>query len=287
MRLTNPSQDNTQETSNQNQTTAETRTHTTRQADYVSLKVNVMLDNCSTGSYVSDAPAEELTLQGKSQQLTISGTGGTEVKKHSRQVEVMVTSLDKKFSANLQANILDNISGDTPALEWSKLKKEWPHLQSIPFPNVANRRQIDVLIGSDNPIFHHILQEVRGTKARDPIARKTSLGWVCFGPTLTEQFRRSSKSYFTRTYRTNQIEEQGPDDILRRFWELEAIGIRDETERDLTPDEKAAVAQVTETLHLRDGFLYSIYKRIKKILINCINTDLHSHVSLPPAKIIS
>ena len=148
MRLTNPSQDNTHypgnnqrdETSNQNQTTAETRTHTTRQADYVSLmvlpavisngtktlKVNVMLDNCSTGSYVSDAAAEELTLQGKSQQLTISGTGGTEVKKHSRQVEVMVTSLDKKFSANLQANVLDNISGDTPAFEWSKLKKEWP-----------------------------------------------------------------------------------------------------------------------------------------------------------------
>ena len=85
-------------------------------------------------------------LQGKSQQLTISGTGGTEVKKHSRQLEVMVTSLDKKFSANLQTNVLDNISGDTPAFEWSKLKKEWPHLQSIPFPNVANRRQIDVLI---------------------------------------------------------------------------------------------------------------------------------------------
>jgi hypothetical protein len=86
-------------------------------------------------------------------------------------------------------------------------------------------------------------------KARDPIARKTSLGWICFGPTLTEEFRRSSTSYFTRTYRTNQIEEQGPDDILRQFWELVAIGIRDET--DLTPDEKAAVAQVTETLHLK------------------------------------
>ena len=279
-----PGNNQRDETSNQNQTTAETRTHTTRQADYVSLmvlpavisngtktlKVNVMLDNCSTGSYVSDAAAEELMLQGKSQQLTISGTGGTEVKKHSRQVEVMVTSLDKKFSANLQANVLDNISGDTPAFEWSKLKKEWPHLQSIPFPNVANRRQIDVLIGSDNPIFHHILQEVHGTKARDPIARKTSLGWVCFGPTLTEQFRRSSKSYFTRTYRTNQIEEQGPDDILRRFWELEAIGIRDETERDLTPDEKAAVAQVTETLHLRDG-RYEIgipWKRGEPHLVN-------------------
>jgi hypothetical protein len=115
------------------------------------LKVNVMLDNCSTGSYVSDAAAEERTLQGKSQQLTISGTGGAEVKKHSRQVEVMVASLDKNFSANLQANVLDNISGDTPAFEWSKLKKEWPHLQSVPFPNVTKRRQIEEYHHSSGP----------------------------------------------------------------------------------------------------------------------------------------
>ena len=72
-----PGNNQRDETSNQNQTTAETRTHTTRQADYVSLmvlpavisngtktlKVNVMLDNCSTGSYVSDAAAEDATRE--------------------------------------------------------------------------------------------------------------------------------------------------------------------------------------------------------------------------------
>jgi hypothetical protein len=88
-----------------------------------------MLDNCLIGSYVSEAASEELMLQEKSQQLTISGTGGAEVKKHSRQVEEMVTSLDKTFSANLQTNVLDNISSDTTAFKWSTLKKEWPHLQ--------------------------------------------------------------------------------------------------------------------------------------------------------------
>ena len=69
-----------------------------------SLTVNVMLDNCSTGSYVSEAAAEELMLQGKSQQLTIFGTGGSEVKKSSRQVDVTVASVHNKFSASLQAN---------------------------------------------------------------------------------------------------------------------------------------------------------------------------------------
>ena len=151
------------------------------------------------------------------------------------------------------------------------MKTKWPHLQSIPFQNVAKRRQIDVLIGSDNPIFHHILKEVHGTKANDPIARMTNLGWVCFGPTQTEEFRRSSRSHFTRTYRTNRNEKQGPsDDVLRKFWELESIGIRDEDERVLTPDETAAVAQVAETLHFKSG-RYEVgipWKRGEPYLVN-------------------
>ena len=204
------------------------------------------------------------------QQLTISGTGGSEVKS-SRQVKVTIASLDNKFSASSRANVLDNIASDTLALEWSTLKTNWPHLQSIPFQNVAKRRQIDVLIGSDNPIFHHILKDVHRTKANDPIARMTSLGCVCFGPAQTEEFRRSSRSHFTRTYCSHRIEEQGPaDDVLRQFWELESNSIRDEDERVLTPDETAAAAQVTETLHFKNG-RYEIgiaWKRSKPHLVN-------------------
>ena len=76
-------------------------------------------------------------LQGESQSLTISGTGGAEVKKQSRRVELAVASLDRKFTANLQANVLDNITSDTPAFEWSQLKERWPHLMSVPFQSMA------------------------------------------------------------------------------------------------------------------------------------------------------
>jgi hypothetical protein len=66
------------------------------------------------------------------------------------------------------------------------------NLIPIPFHNIARRRQIDVLIGSDHPVFHHVLREIHGHKVSDPIARLTYLGWVCFGPTLVEDFRRKS-----------------------------------------------------------------------------------------------
>ena len=69
------------------------------------LKVNVMLDPCSTGSYVTEAAAEELQLNGEVHDLTISGTGGSRVKKQSKQVSLVVTSLNRNFSEKLRATI--------------------------------------------------------------------------------------------------------------------------------------------------------------------------------------
>ena len=206
-----------------------------------------MLDSCSTGTYVTEAAAEELGLQGESQSLTISGTGGSMVKKRSRQVEFQVTGLNNDFSANVHANVLDNITGDTPAFEWSEMKANWPHLTSIPFHKIAKRPQIDVLIGSDHPVFHHVLSEKNGHNDGDPIARMTHLGWV-------ESFRRKSRSHFTRTYRSSHVQEsQPPEDNLRKFWELESIGIKEEGEQPLKPDDTRALDQVTETLQYSDG----------------------------------
>ena len=64
-----------------------------------------MLDPCSTGSYVTEAAAEELQLNGEVHDLTISGTGGSRVKKQSKQVSLVVTSLNRNFSENLRATI--------------------------------------------------------------------------------------------------------------------------------------------------------------------------------------
>ena len=86
------------------------------------LKVNVMLDPCSTGTYVTASASQELDLRGKVQSLTISGTGGSEVTKQSRRVELFVTSLSEECSTKLHANVLKNITGETPAFQWSELK---------------------------------------------------------------------------------------------------------------------------------------------------------------------
>ena len=149
---------------------------------------------------MSEAAAEELNLRGQPQTLRIAGAGGAEVTKRSSRVELTVSNIETDFSAKVEANVLNNITSDTPAVQWSELKNKWPHLSSIPFQRVAKRQQIDVLIGSDHPLFHHVLHEICGNKPDNPVARLTTLGWVCYGPTLVEDYRCKTKSHFTRTY---------------------------------------------------------------------------------------
>ena len=240
--------------------------HNTNHAEHVSLmilpalignekkglRVNVMLDPCSTSSYISEEAAKDLQLHGQELNLTIAGTGGVEDKTRSGRVELTVTNLDGTFSSLLQAHILDNLAGDTPAIRWSELKDKWPHLRQVPFESVSRRHQIDIMIGSDHAVFH-LLKEACGDQPNDPIARLTNLGRVCFGPTLVEEFQRNTHSHFTRTYRSSHINKPPPpDDILRAFWELESLGIMDKPER-VTAEERAAVAHVSGTLEVKNG----------------------------------
>ena len=198
------------------------------------LKVNVMLDPCSTGSYITECAAEELQLKGERQTLTISGTGGTEIEKQSKRVHCLVSSTDGLFSAPVEANVLDNITGNTPAIEWSMLKNDWPHLTSIAFDQVSNRKQIDMLIGSNHPVFHKVLREVNGSHPKDPMARQIPLGWVCFGPTSTNSSVANTQVHMTRTYHTSQSNVDETNELLRNFWELDAIGIKDSSTPAMT-----------------------------------------------------
>ncbi len=85
--------------------------------------------------------SEELRLQGQEFDLTIAGTGGTKVETRVGRVELTVANLDSTFSSPLQAHVLIDIAGDTPAIRWSEVKQKWPHLHT------AVKRKNDVTSG--------------------------------------------------------------------------------------------------------------------------------------------
>lgn len=82
--------------------------------------------------------AEKLALRIDPQTLTISDTDGSKVKNLSRRLKLEVTNIETNLTAReADAYVLDNITSDTPALQWSELKKIWPYLSSIPNQRVA------------------------------------------------------------------------------------------------------------------------------------------------------
>ena len=99
-------------------------------------------------------------------------------------------------------------------------------------------------------------REVIGSQPSDPIARLRNLRWVCFGPESLEEVQKSnSRSHTTRTYRSssNSCETELLNKSLRRFWDIESIGIKDTSDEVLTPSDKAVVDRTRKTLVFKDG----------------------------------
>ncbi len=51
----------------------------------------------------------------------------------------------------------------------------------------------------------------------------------------------------TRTYRTCQTSVDETNDLLRKFWDLEAIGIKEDNTRAMTQEETKALRTVQST----------------------------------------
>ena len=60
---------------------------------------------------------------------------------------------------------------------------KWPHLQDIKFPEKfpRNEQEIDVLIGLDF-YYSFVFRDVVRGGPNEPVALRTSLGWVFCGP---------------------------------------------------------------------------------------------------------
>ena len=97
------------------------------------------------------------------------GTGST------LSFTISIESVDGYVDAKIVAQSSEKICGGMKAVDWVRIKSNWQHLQDIPFPKLANRGKIDVLLGTDNYHLMYPKKEVLGG-AREPCARLCPLG---------------------------------------------------------------------------------------------------------------
>ena len=187
-----------------------------------SLKINALLDDASTKSYVNADVAAELGLHGTTEKMTVNVLNGQVETFQTKPVNVELTSITGNVSTMVSACTVDRVTGNMPVVEWNKFKQQWSHLRNINFPTSATRPIVDMLLGLDCADLIYAIQEVRG-KPGEPIARLTPLGWTCIGNPCPEYPEVCHTNFAYTYFATHPSETEKINSALKRFWEIEDV----------------------------------------------------------------
>ena len=103
----------------------------------------------SDTTYVNEDVVEELGVKGEKELITVNVANDHEVRFQSMTFAIGLESADGSVDANIVAQSSEKICGGMKAVDWVEIKGNWNHLQDKPFPKLANRKKIDVLLGTD------------------------------------------------------------------------------------------------------------------------------------------
>ncbi|KRY26929.1 hypothetical protein T01_2962 [Trichinella spiralis] len=210
--------------------------------------VNCLLDTGAERSLVRQDVADELKLAGEVHPTSFRGVGGSRFScQASRLVRLWLSPVSGEHAGDryeleaMTAPVLCEDLWQTPVSP-----NDWPHLQSLNLTReVGELTPVHVIIGLDSYFRFLGRQVIRGGDG-DPVAVETRFGWIICGPAALSGDRECRVHCIRTDDRLNAA--------LRKFWELEAIGILPpETESGQTEMER----RFKESLSF-DGNRYSV-----------------------------
>ena len=101
------------------------------------IKVNALLDDASTKTYINSDVAAELGLHGQLQKVNVSVLNGHVETFEISPVECTIESLDGKSKLRITAFTTERVIGDMKATDWSMCAREWSHLRQLKFPKLG------------------------------------------------------------------------------------------------------------------------------------------------------
>ena len=190
-----------------------------------SLKINALLDDASTKTYVNADVATELGLQDRTENVTVNVLNGQAETFDTKPVSVELRSVSGSLSMIVYT--VNRVTGNLPVVDWNKYKKQWPHLRNIDFPSSPRRPIVDMLIWLDCADLLYATEEVRG-RPGEPITRLIPFGWTCIGKPFSND-RPVMQTNFAYTYflRDQSVigKQNGCD---KEFFEMEQMSPLDE-----------------------------------------------------------
>lgn len=215
-------------------------------------KVNALLDECSTDSYISEHVAAQLDLNGEQTSRLVTVLGGKPTKVKGKRVSInLLRSTDRKHLATIESFTVRQVTGNIDVINWNEHRQDWSHLSDIEFPSLARPKQIDILIGLNDQALnlHSCLKEVHGRPGQ-PIARLTPLGWTCIGHITSDDLHNSNCHFIHSMPTTHFIgQEKSISDVLKRTWEIDNEGLKP---IEMSPTETKLDSFVESKIEMKD-----------------------------------
>lgn len=180
-----------------------------------SVEVRALLDNASCASFISERLAHSLSLCRRHVSVSVSGIGGLSHKPPLQSVTTFEIQSSHGRKIEVTAVIVPKVTCDLPTAPVA-FDLSWSHLTDVTLadPGFGQPGRIDILLGAD--VFVDVLRDGRRRgPANAPTAFETDLGWVLCGNTGSSQ---GTTPAHVASFHTAF---ESPDDVLRRFWEIE------------------------------------------------------------------
>ena len=127
------------------------------------IKVNALLDDASSVSYVNEELAGALGLSARYEQVVVNVLNESVETFDSMPVNMTLESCDGNVRLPFKALTCPRrVTGSYKAVDWSKFQDRWPHLRVCKFPEPPADPIVDVLIGQDHIDLHFSKCDVRG-----------------------------------------------------------------------------------------------------------------------------
>ena len=213
------------------------------------IKVNALLDDASTKTYITSDVANELGLHGQSRRVTVNVLNGHEECIETKDVSFRLESVDGVTCETISALTINEITGDMKTIDWNQFSGKWNHLKNIEFPKICKKSRVDILIGSDYAELQYSKQDILG-KPGEPVARLTPLGWTCIGkPNDSSQIQTT----FVRTFFAK--ESSNLEQLVQGFWESEESGL---LPHSVQTQEESKILEQLETSVSYDNESYTV-----------------------------
>ena len=195
-------------------------------------KLRVLFDTGSHKSFITAEVVAKLGLRPvRREDLGILPFGSTDAEVKTRDVvEVGLVPVDGKKKVTLQCYVVDEISSIANAHP-EIVRKTYSHLNNIWFSDICRHKErlkVDILIGSDS-LWSFQGDDNRRGGPNEPVAVKTTLGWVLSGP-LKGRTLNSIENVNANYLPSFPSKSDKIEDTVQKLWDLDTIGIRPENE---------------------------------------------------------